>query len=109
VEVVERQKHRTSGTLAFPHDSARNAIPGCKIARRIVAVHEGLAVAVHESRAFAAKRFREQEPRLSRHAQGGRMELDELHVRDPSPGSVRHRDTVARRYRPPPPLPPPPP
>ena len=64
-----------------------------------IAAMNALAVGVHEPRALAAQRLRQQEPRLPRHVQRRRMKLDELEIGDARAGVVRDRDAVAGRDR----------
>ena len=56
-----------------------------------------LAVGTAQDRALAAQRLGEQEGLRLRVVEAGRVELEELHVRDRRAGAVRHRDAVAGR------------
>ena len=66
------------------HDRARHDVARREIARRLVARHERLAVGVHQPRALAAQRLRQQEPRRARH------------VAAPSDETARTRDRPTR-------------
>ena len=65
----------------------------------MVARHEGLAGRRDELRALTAKRLRQQKPRRGFVVERRRVELHELHVGDPRPGSLRRRDPIAGRTR----------
>ena len=60
---------------------------------------KGSPARVHQPRAFAAQRFRQQEPRLPGDPQRRRMKLDELEIGDRGAGAIRHGDAVAGRHR----------
>ena len=57
-------------------------------------LHELATVDGPQDRALAAHRFADQKGLRFRMIKAGRMELDELHVRDGSSGSIRHGHTV---------------
>ena len=76
-------------------DGARHDVAGGEILQRVVALHEGGAVAAPEDRTLAAHRLRDQERAGARVVQGGRVELHELHVGHGRAGAVRHGDPVA--------------
>ena len=59
------------------------------------AVHEPLAADVHEHRALAADRLRDQERRRVLFRENGRMELHVFQVDKPGAHAVRHGDPVA--------------
>jgi hypothetical protein len=76
--------------------------PGDDVARRqlqarVVRRHEARPVWQGQVRAFAAERLGDQEAALSGVIQAGRVELDELHVRDPTARAPGHGDPVAGR------------
>ncbi len=58
-------------------------------------VDEPLPSVVVQERAVPAQRLRQQWSRHGRVVQGGRVELDELHVGHRDPGAQRHGDPVA--------------
>ena len=98
VQLLEGEEDGPPGSLCLAHDGARDTIAGRQIARRIVAGHERLPVAVQQPGAFAAKRLRQQEPRLTGNVESGRVELDELEIRDGRAGTIGHGDTIAGRH-----------
>jgi len=59
--------------------------------------HESCHLLVAEDRAFAAKRFGEQEARRSFYIKSRGMELYKFHVADFSAGAKGHGDTIASR------------
>ena len=59
--------------------------------------HERLAGLVAQHAAFTAHGLADQEGLGARLEQAGRVELEELHVRERGPGAIRHRHAVARR------------
>ena len=63
----------------------------------MIALHEIFAPIVAQDSAFPAHRFGDEERFRFGVKQTGRMELDELHVRDHRAGAPCHRHTIARR------------
>ncbi|EXI69489.1 MAG: hypothetical protein AW07_04232 [Candidatus Accumulibacter sp. SK-11] len=69
----------------------------CQFAAGVVPRHEAAAVGQQQPAALAADRLRYQEGLGLRVVEAGRMELDELHVRNPAAGAPRHRNAVTGR------------
>ena len=98
-QVVELEQHVVLvGTAAAAFldllvHRARDEVARRQVLQRgRVALHEALAVAVEQDRAFAAAAFGEQHARAG-HA--GRVELPELHVFQRDAGARRHAQAVA--------------
>ena len=91
--------------LQFEVDGTRDRIARGELAARVVFEHEAVArrhrLAGFRRNAqdapFAAQRLADQEGLHLRVIQAGRMELHELHIRDPAAGAPGHGDAVARR------------
>ena len=62
--MIQRQEHIAPGALRFARDRASDPIARGQIAHRIHSGHERVAIRVHDARALAAQRLRQQEPRL---------------------------------------------
>ena len=78
-------------------DGARHHVARREVLHLVVARHERGAVAQAQDAALAAHRLRDQERLRGRVIEAGRVELEELHVRDARAHPVRHRDAVAGR------------
>ena len=78
-------------------DGARHHVARREVLHVVVARHERCAVAQAQDAALAAHRLRDQERLRGRVIEAGRVELEELHVRDARADPVRHRDAVAGR------------
>ena len=98
IQAFERQEHRLFRALALANNGARDAIARRQIPGCLVSVHEGLAKRVHQPRTFAAKRLRQEKPRLAFHHQRSGMELDKFQIDHRSACAVGHRDAVAGRH-----------
>lgn len=76
-------------------DGAGDDIAGGEFGERMDRGHEAVTGVIEEVRAFATHGFGDQRARCSGDVEGGRVELDELHVLECRPGAVGHRDAVA--------------
>jgi hypothetical protein len=97
--VVRHVEEDTVGARALHLvvDRARDHVTRREILHRVVTRHEGVAVREAQDAALAAQRLRDEEALGLRVEERGRVELEELHVRDERARAVRHRDAVARR------------
>src|SRR3954466_2282628 len=85
-----------AGALHLGVDRPGYDVAGGKLALRVIALHEGAAIAVDEACSFAADGFGNEERASLRMIKAGRMKLDELHVRDLRSRAPGHGDAVAR-------------
>src|SRR3990167_6839142 len=97
-QVVELEQHvvlvgaAATAFLDFLVHAARDEVARCQVLQRgRVALHEALAVAVEQDRAFTAAAFGQQHTRAG-HAGG--VELPELHVLQRDAGARRHAQAV---------------
>jgi hypothetical protein len=86
-----------AGALDLVVDGARHDVTRGQGAPLVIARHELLTVLVDQPRSFAAHRLGDEERALLRMIEAGRVELDELHVRNRRPRTPGHRHTVSRR------------
>jgi hypothetical protein len=78
-------------------DRAGDDVARGELRALVVARHEAFPVGELQDPALAAHRLGDQERLRVRVEEAGRMELDELHVRDLRPRAPRHGDAVAAR------------
>ena len=89
IDVVE------AALLHLEVDRARDDVARRKLGALVVPGMKRAPSGSFSSAAFAAHRLGDQEGLGMRVVQAGRVELDELHVRDAAAGAPRHRDAVA--------------
>ena len=80
-------------------DRPSDHVPGRELGILMLRHHESLPRVVAQDGAFPAKRLGDQEPRRPLAVEGGRVELDELHVAEQRPGPERDRDPLTGRDR----------
>ena len=76
-------------------DGAGDDVPGGEFGALVEVLHEALAGGQAQQTALAAQGLGDEEALRVRMEQAGRMELVELHVRDPASGPPGHGDAVA--------------
>src|SRR5688500_5279532 len=82
-------KENLTGALPLGEDLARDDIARGQLGQTVAVGHETFALAVEEDRAFSTNGLRYEGKRIFRRVERGRMELDELHIRQAHAGAVR--------------------
>ena len=95
-ELARVEVDALSGAL-LAHDRARDHVAGRQLRHAVQLLHEALAVVVHERRALAAHRLRDQRERIFRRVERRGMELHELHVGERHARAMRDGVAVSGR------------